>query len=162
MLNKKFIYTLFLLYLVACTPAEQNPSTPTSLPATPISAATEPTPAVACLLPPDLAETKINITDPDFCVVWVDEFEDEKQFVVKVSYENSGENFVYELPANSTQLILPPADAPRLAESLEQCQQRQSYTIEVIAERDTTWPVGQMTMNSECGGLDVVLPTATP
>lgn len=154
------VYVLFLLFFVACTPAAAPQLTPTPLP--PAAPNDEPTPAVACLIPADLAETKINITDPNFCIVWVDEFTDEKQFLVKLTYDHSGENFVYELPANTTQFIVPPADAPRLTESLEQCQQRQSYTIEVTAERDISWPVGQMAMNSECGGLDVVLPTATP
>lgn len=120
-----------------------------------------------CSLHPDspinLEETKINAIGSPFCIVWLDEFDDEQGFQIHLTYFHSGERFIFEVKPNITQLVIPENQAPRLTESLEQCMSRNSFMIEVVAY----WPdkessVGSFGMDIECGGPgETPLPTAT-
>lgn len=84
-----------------------------------------------------LQETEVDITGSPFCIVWIDEFDDEVGFRVHLNYFGSGERFVYEVSPNVTQLIVPEMDTPRLNESFEQCIYRNSFMVEVVALRET-------------------------
>ncbi|HZD56114.1 MAG TPA: hypothetical protein VE136_05305 [Anaerolineales bacterium] len=101
--------------------------------------------------------------NPETCVVWVDEFEDEMGFRVILKYWSSGEIFVYEVGSNVTQLVLPREHAPRLDESQEQALRRHDIQISVLALRPghKPWPVGEMGLVADNPDLRK-LPTATP
>lgn len=116
-----------------------------------------------CERPESLLETEVDIGGPGFCLVWLDEFDDERGFRVYLDYFQSGERFVYEVGPNVTQLLVPPTDAPRLDESWQQCLRRMAYEVKVVALRPgIEWPVGSMAVNTECGSLEgSSLPTAT-
>lgn len=116
-----------------------------------------------CNRPNSLQETEVDITEPPFCIVWIDEFDDEDGFRVHLDYFGSGEHFVYEVSPNVTQLIVPEMDTPRLNESFEQCIYRNSFMVKVVALRETIEQrVNSMAATIECGGIDSPpLPTAT-
>mgnify|MGYP006921586399 CR=1 FL=1 len=118
---------------------------------------------VTCERPDDLNETEVDVTGPTFCVVWLDQFDDELGFTVHLEYFQSGERFVYAVEPNVTQLIVPEDDSPRLAESFEQCVRRKDYTITVVALRPNgEQQINKLTVNVECGGVgETSLPTAT-
>lgn len=107
--------------------------------------------------PVDCATAELSDSTPvDFvsagCVVWRDAFDDETGFRVHLAYEPSGERFVYEVGPNVEYFAVPEPDRPRLADSPEQCRQRNAFTVEVVALRpDGEWRVGSMAANVECG-----------
>lgn len=113
-------------------------------------------------LPEDIQATKIGITGPSFCIVWLDSFNDELGYRVTLEYDRSGERFVYEVEPNVTQLLIPDADAPRPNESQEQCMLRyNSFAVTVIALR----PNGESLVNGMAANMECdlrTLPTATP
>ena len=83
-----------------------------------------------CDRPESLKETKIDSVNSPFCIVWLDEFDDEQGFQIFLTYyqgSQSSERFAYEVEANVTQLIVPESHAPRLTESLERCMSHNSY-----------------------------------
>lgn len=134
-----------------------------TLPPTQVATSTKPANATACVPPPDLLETEVDIVADPFCIVWIDEFTDETGFQVILEYPQSGEQFIYETAANVTQLIVPENDTPRLTESLEQCMRRNAFMVQVIALMPATKRnVGGTGANIECGGPgSQPLPTAT-
>ena len=113
-------------------------------------------------LPEDIQTTKIGITGPSFCIVWLDLFNDELGYRVILEYDRSGERFTYEVGPDITQLLVPEAAAPRPDESQEQCMLRyNSFAVTVIALRpDGESLVNGMAANMECDLR--TLPTATP
>lgn len=155
-------------------PLATRTSIPTSVPmvaATPEATATAkvllitPNPdEPVCSRPSDLEETEVNVLVEPFCIVWVDKFDDEAGFRILLEYAQSGERFIYEVEPDTTQLVVPKIDAPRLSESLEQCQRRKDWQISVIALRSgSQHPFGGMAVTIECGGMNGGgLPTATP
>lgn len=98
------------------------------------------------------AESPVEIGAP-FCVVWLDDFDDERGFRVHLNYDGSGERFIYEVGPDVTQLVVPADHAPRLEESLDECMRRNAFEVQVIALRpETEWRVGSLAANVECGG----------
>lgn len=133
-----------------------NPATPKPK-ATPVTA----NPAsLVCARPENLTDTKVNtVWGPPFCIVWVDEFEDEQGYRISLDYFQSGELFIYEVGVDVDQLIVPDADAPRLNESLEQCLRHKDYEIFVTALRPNSEErVDGMAFTTHCPPS---LPTAT-
>jgi len=107
--------------------------------------------AAGCPAIEPAAEPTVDVLSP-FCVVWLDEFDDERGFRVHLDYTSSGERFVYEVGPNVTRLAVPEEDTPRLTESAEQCRRRNAYTVQVVALRpDVAWRVGSIAANIECG-----------
>ena len=145
------------------TPAPTRTRTPTAAPtATAKVVIITPDPNIPeCVRPETLPETEVDVVGPSFCVVWLDEFDDERGFRVHLNYFQSGERFVYEVGPDMTQLIVPDSDAPRLNESLEQCLRRNNYEVTVVALRpDTDSLVSGIGVGIECV-QDPSLPTAT-
>lgn len=120
----------------------------------------EQTNATVCLPPPDLLETEVDIVADPFCIVWIDEFTDETGFQIVLEYPQSGEQFVYETEANVTQFLVSEAEAPRLAESQEQCLKRKDWQVKVAALRPSgLHPFAATAVTIECNPS--LLPTAT-
>jgi hypothetical protein len=149
------------------TPTPKPTTTPLPLPTptiTPIptTLATRTIEATAtdCPIPEMLAQNKLGLVFPDYCIVWLDNFDNETGFIVRLGYPRSGEWFLYHTPANVTAMHIPPEDAPRLMESTEQCQNRQSIVVEVTAVfLDHGQLVAGMGLDAECDLRQ--LPTAT-
>lgn len=121
---------------------------------------TEQTDTTVCLPPSDLLETEVDILAAPFCIVWIDKFTDETGFQIVLEYPQSGEQFVYETEANVTQFLVPQADAPRLAESQEQCLKRKDWQVKVAALRPGgLHPFAETAVTIECN--PTLLPTAT-
>jgi hypothetical protein len=109
-----------------------------------------------------LAQNKLDLASPD-CIVWLDNFDNETGFIVRLGYPRSGDWFLYHTPANVTAIHIPPEDAPRLMESAEQCQNRQSIVVEVTA----VLPDGErrfagMGLDTECDLRQLPTATAVP
>jgi hypothetical protein len=119
-----------------------------------------------CIRPSGLAESRVDTSQTetdvrDFCIVWVDDYDNETGFRIVLKYGN-GDIFVYEVPANTSQLIVPKEGAPRLGESLEQYLRRSSWQITVYAVGpDFLGTVGGMGIEVDNHGI-YLLPTATP
>ncbi len=125
------------------------PPTPTATPI--VHVVTSGEEAAGCPAIEPAAEPTVDVLSP-FCVVWPDEFDDERGFRVHLDYTPSGERFVYEVGPDVTRLAVPEEDMPRLTESAEQCRRRNAYTVQVVALRpDIEWRVGSIAANIECG-----------
>jgi hypothetical protein len=71
--------------------------------------------------------------------------------VITLKYSNSGEEFHYRTPANTTQIYVPASDQPGNPSS-PQCAQRNVFSIEVQAIRPNSAPiVGTMASEGACG-----------
>jgi hypothetical protein len=155
------------LLLTPTTHTLQPAITPTSSPVTPAITetpqllVTTPDPdAPECPRPEDLPDTGVNISWPPFCIVWIDKFDDEMGYRIRLNYFQSGEHFIYEIMgADIVQFVVPEADAPRLDESLEQCRRRKDIELFVTAIRPGgDWSVDAMALTTHC---PLSLPTAT-
>ena len=166
----EFIFPLTEPVVLAGTPPTPKPTTtPLPLPTptiTPIptTLATRTIEATAtdCPIPEMLAQNKLGLASPD-CIVWLDNFDNETGFIVRLGYPRSGDWFLYHTPANVTAIHIPPEDAPRLMESAEQCQNRQSIVVEVTA----VLPDGErrfagMGLDTECDLRQLPTATAVP
>jgi WD40 repeat protein len=86
-----------------------------------------------------------------FCITWTDSLSDERGFRVLLEYLRSGERFSYEVGPNTEVFAVPPADAPPLDASGEQCMARKDFMITVIALRpDGETPLDSMASEGEC------------
>jgi hypothetical protein len=161
-----FEFTLPLtepILLEGTVPTPKPTSTPRPLPTptiTPIpTTRTIDAMATDCPIPDMLAQNELGFVFPD-CIVWLDNFDNEAGFIVRLGYPRSGDWFLYHLPANVTAMHIPSEDAPRLQESAEQCQNRQSIVVEVTAVlSDGERRFVGMGLDSECDLRQ--LPTAT-
>jgi hypothetical protein len=153
--------------LAGTSPTPKPTTTPLPLPTptvtpipTTLATRTIETMATDCPIPDTLAQNELELVVPD-CIVWLDNFDNETGFIVRLGYPRSGDWFLYYTPANVTAMHIPPEDAPRLIESAEQCQSRQEVVVEVTAVfLDHEQQVAGMMLQTECDLRQ--LPTATP
>lgn len=116
------------------------------------------TAAEPCTPPSNLEESRISLASGD-CVVWIDSYEDETGFEIRLHYPRSDETFVYLVPANSTEFIVPEEDRPNLEASLAQCNRRKDMELTVTALGENERRVGSVFMIVECAGF---APPTTP
>lgn len=91
------------------------------------------------------------VNDPSFCIVWVDEFQDEAGFLVTISYPNSKETFVFEAKPNITQTLIPQGYSPTSELSREDCLKRQVFSASVVSLTDTgNIEIGSTAGQGEC------------
>ena len=83
---------------------------------------------------------RVNLEEPGSfepwgCIAWIDAASGEKGFQVEISYAG-GDHLSYEAPANTHELMVPPADRPPadLAEAYR--IHRKDFTIQVAAVYD--------------------------
>lgn len=150
------------LLLAACSP----PVPSLSSPATSTAPAAEPTLANApdCPRSENLAADRVAVTEPDFCIVWVDDVPDEQGFRITLRYPTSSqpEEYVFRTGPNHTHFVVPPDDAPRLAESRQQFNHRFAWEVEVAAVRDQQYTlIGRVAQHAEAADYPR-LPSATP
>ena len=151
-MNRKFYYTvlfipLFFTSLLGCNSAQET-ATPTI---TPISVSqTE----------PECARSKFDVAvvgSPAFCVVWVDNFQNETGFRIDLSYSDSGEIFVYEVGPDVTQVLVHEEHGP--TDSQGNCiRTRQVFEANVIALLDS----GSVQVGSVGGQGECWISTPTP
>jgi hypothetical protein len=60
----------------------------------------------------------------DFCILWHNDNLQVTSFVVEIQYENNGGTYTYELPSDTTYVVLPENEAPN-------CSNRRSFHISV-------------------------------
>lgn len=131
-----------------------TPGPPTS---TPVLIAFTPVPS-ECVRTQSATHMPVYLGD---CVYWVDEHANESGFRIELSYPNTGETFLYDVPANTVAFALPSEASPRLKESREQCLRRKDFQVLVYALFAQGPPVmvSGMAFNGECG--QGPFPTAT-
>jgi hypothetical protein len=166
----EFTFPLTEPVVLAGTPPTPKPTTtPRPLPTptiTPIptTLATRTIEATAtdCPIPDTLAQNELELVVPD-CIVWLDNFDNETGFIVRLGYPRSGEWFLYHTPANVTAMHIPAEDAPRLMESSEQCQSRQEVVVQVTAVfLDHEQQIAGMMLQTECDHRQLPTATAVP
>jgi hypothetical protein len=81
----------------------------------------------------------------EFCVLWKDTLADETGFRITLDYTGK-ERFIYELPANSTALVVPATDTPQRGNC---ARSSFSLTIEALQPSGPTLVDG-MAMDGEC------------
>lgn len=143
------------------TPLPLPTPTITPIPTT-LSTRTIDSAATDCSIPEMLAQNKLDLAVPD-CIVWLDNFDNETGFIVRLGYPRSGDWFLYYTPANVTAMHIPAEDAPRLMESAEQCQNRQEIVVEVTAVfLDHEQRFASMVLQTECDLRQLPTATAVP
>ncbi|MBK8903457.1 MAG: hypothetical protein IPM53_19900 [Anaerolineaceae bacterium] len=114
-----------------------------------------------CPIPDTLAQTEDDFVSD--CIVWLDSFDNEAGFIVRLGYPRSGEWFLYHMPANVTAMHIPIEDAPRLMESDKQCLGRQSIVVEVTGVfLDHERQIAGMGVDTECDLRQLPTATAVP
>lgn len=108
------------------------------------------TPPALCQATPNTTQKVVVSAQPSFCIAWRDTFADEQRFLVILRYLNSGEEFRYITPTNTSQLYVPSAERPTDA-PLDACMRRKDFQIEVYAVRlNGQTLVGDMVGEGEC------------
>jgi hypothetical protein len=77
----------------------------------------------------------IGRIDRPFCIVWRDRWRDEAGFRIVLQYEQPQgppEVFEYTLPADTTEILFPPADSPANINP-DQCLTRKDFAVTVFA-----------------------------
>lgn len=123
---------IVIVLLISCTPPASSPtiSTTTSTP----NPLLIDQPDIKCSHPNELDRFKVMVVNnPSFCIVWVDEFQNETGFLVTINYLNSKETFVFEAKPNITQLLIPQEYSPTSTLSHEDCLKRQVFNASVVA-----------------------------
>ncbi|HJR80805.1 MAG TPA: hypothetical protein VJ821_12080 [Anaerolineales bacterium] len=109
---------------------------------------------------PECARSKFDVAmvgSPAFCVVWVDNFQNETGFQIDLSYLDSGEIFVYEVGPDVTQVLVPEEHRP--TDSQGNCiRTRQVFDANVIALLDS----GNVQVGSIGGQGECWISTPTP
>jgi len=101
----------------------------------------------------ECARSKFDVAvvgSPAFCVVWMDNVENETGFRINLRYSDSEEMFVYEVGPHVTQLLVPEAHQP--TDSQGNCiRNRQVFEASVIALLDSgNVQVGSVGGKGEC------------
>jgi hypothetical protein len=110
---------------------------------------------------PECARSSFDVSVvgvPSFCIVWMDNFQNETRFRITLTYLNSGEVFVYEVGSDVTQLLVPQKHTPTTAGSQEECIRRQVFEVNVIALLNS----GNAEVGGTAGQGECWLSTPTP
>lgn len=106
-----------------------------------------------CPMPPHVVVGPRGVFRGDaaagLCVVWAEEFTDERGFTVSLVYTESGERFAHSLPPDQHDFVVPANEAPSLTEP--GCSNRRAFRIEVFVQRGLQpEPVGGVAGVAEC------------
>ena len=103
-----------------------------------------------CARPANLPLNKVAQVGPGYCLVWLDEFNDERGFRIVINY-GERERFTYQVAPNTTEFIVPPAEAPRFDPPA--CR-RADFSLSIYALRPSGEAlVGGFATDSECGAV---------